>query len=86
MPYFVYIIKSENNSILYKGFTTDIEKRLYEHNNNISRYTSGKGPWKLVYLESFEEKRSALKGERQLKRSNKEYLNWLIEGYLNKNP
>ena len=86
MPYVVYIIESKNNSILYKGFTTDIEKRLYEHNNNLSRYTSGKGPWKLVYLESFEEKRSALIRERQLKRSNKEYLNWLIEGYLNKNP
>jgi putative endonuclease len=82
MPYLVYIIESENNRILYKGYTTDIEKRLYEHNNNLSRYTSGKGPWKLVYLETFEEKRSALIREKQLKRSNKDYLQRLIEGYL----
>ncbi|MBW6498963.1 MAG: GIY-YIG nuclease family protein [Bacteroidales bacterium] len=86
MPYFVYIIESQNNSILYKGFTTDIEKRLYEHNNNLSRYTSGKGPWKLVYLESFEEKKSALIREKQLKRSNKIYLKQLIEDYLNQKP
>jgi len=86
MPYFVYIIESENNSILYKGFTTDIEKRLYEHNNNLSRYTSGKGPWKLVYLESIEEKRSALIREKQLKRSNKIYLKQLIKDYLNQKP
>lgn len=41
MASFLYLIESENNSILYKGFTTDIEKRLYEHNNNLSRYAFG---------------------------------------------
>lgn len=41
MPYLVYIIESENNRILYKGYTTDIEKRLYEHNNNLGRYAFG---------------------------------------------
>jgi len=82
MRYFVYIIESEKNGILYKGITTEPEKRIYEHNNNLSRFTSGKGPWKLVYLEPFEDKRSAIIREKQLKRSNKSYLKWLIEIYL----
>jgi len=85
MTYFVYIIQSEKSKILYKGITTDPEKRLFEHNNNFSRYTSGKGPWKLVFLAPFENKRSALIRERQLKRANKEYLKWLIKNYLNEN-
>ena len=81
MSFFVYIIQSEDKAILYKGFTTDPEKRLYEHNHNLSRYTSGKGPWNLVYLETFEEKKLALIREKQLKRSNQKYLKWLIENF-----
>ena len=40
--YYSYIILSKENNIYYKGMTTDILKRLLEHNNNLSRYTAGK--------------------------------------------
>ena len=77
--YYVYIIHSQQKEIFYKGYTQYPEKRLFEHNNGLSRYTKGKGPWKLVYLEKFKTKREALIRERQLKKANPKYLRWLIQ-------
>ena len=78
MDFYVYIIQSEPLGIYYKGYTTNPELRLLEHNSDQSRYTSGKGPWKLVYLEKMKDKRSALIRERQLKKSNLNYIKWLL--------
>jgi putative endonuclease len=76
--HFVYIIQSESSGILYKGYTTDPERRLARHNNGQSRFTAGKGPWKLVFLQEFEIKKEALIREKQLKHSNADYLRWVI--------
>jgi putative endonuclease len=64
--FFVYIIQNPQG-LLYKGFTTDIEKRLSYHNNNLGNWTKCKGPWKLVYYECFEDKSIALKREKFFK-------------------
>ena len=77
--HYVYIIYSERVDIYYKGYTQYPEKRLFEHNNGMSRFTKGKGPWKLVYLESFKTRKEALIRERQLKRVNHKYLIWLFQ-------
>ena len=68
----------------YKGFTTNILKRLEQHNNGESRYTSKKTPWKLVYLEICDSKKDALIKERKIKHYNSEYLNKIIEEFQNK--
>jgi len=60
MPWFVYIIQSKSKGILYNGCTSDIDRRLFEHNNDLGRFTKRKGPWKLVYLKSFDTKTEAL--------------------------
>ena len=83
MDYYVYIIQSETFGIYYKGYTTNPELRLDEHNTGKSRYTSDKGPWKLVYLEKMKDKRSALIRERQLKRANINYIKWIINQDMN---
>ncbi len=83
MEYFVYILQSEQLGIYYKGFTAYPDLRLDEHNNGKSRYTSGKGPWKMVYLERMTDKRLALIREKQLKRVNSNYINWLIKQECN---
>jgi putative endonuclease len=85
--FYVYIIQSMHLNIYYKGYTTDIERRLGEHNSNLGRYTKGKGPWKLVYLEKFGTKREALLREKQVKRYNAEYIRSLcghVTNELNK--
>ena len=79
MGYFVYIIHSSNNNLYYKGFTSNPEHRLNEHNEGFSRYTKNKGPWKLVYLEELPDKKSALIREKQIKRYNHSYIQKLIQ-------
>jgi len=74
----VYIIRSAESEILYKGFTTQPEQRLLEHNQGRSQYTKNKGPWEMVYLEEFNTKREALIREKQIKRYNKYQLFMLI--------
>ncbi|WP_243347810.1 GIY-YIG nuclease family protein [Parabacteroides sp. FAFU027] len=81
MPYFVYILQSTVDQSYYKGFTEDIAKRLEQHNNGESRYTSRKMPWQLVYLEELPSKREALIREKQIKRYNSIYLRELISKY-----
>jgi predicted GIY-YIG superfamily endonuclease len=44
MPWFVYMIKSEMNGVLYKGVTENYERRLNEHNQGNSQYTSSLRP------------------------------------------
>ena len=79
MAYFVYIIRSRADGTLYKGITSDYVRRLSEHNSGRSRFTRHRMPWDLVYVELHETKTSALIRERRLKRSNRDYLLWLIE-------
>ena len=80
--FYVYIIKNSNN-ILYKGYTSDIAKRIEYHNTGKSEFTKGKGPWKLVFIKSFDDKTETLKFEKMLKRQNHKYLNWLIQSDKN---
>jgi putative endonuclease len=67
MTYYVYILESLTSGFLYKGYTTDYIKRLEQHNNGESRYTSLHRPWKLVYVEICINKTSPLKRESNLK-------------------
>jgi len=52
---------------LYVGFTTDLERRLQQHQNGESRWTRGRGPWELVQVETFTHRVEALRRERALK-------------------
>jgi putative endonuclease len=83
MPYYVYIIESQIDKTLYKGFTENYLKRLDEHNSGLSQYTSSKIPWCLVYVEELRTKTEALIREKQLKRCNKGYLLWLKDQQCN---
>lgn len=75
--YYVYII-SNPSGIYYKGYTTDIVRRMEEHNSPVGKYTSERGPWKLIFIKNFQDKSEALKYEKMLKRQNHKYLDWLL--------
>ncbi|MCD4769851.1 MAG: GIY-YIG nuclease family protein [Bacteroidales bacterium] len=68
MKYFVYILKSKKDSSFYIGYTSNLERRLSEHNEGRSRYTAKKAPWELHYFEEFLSKSEAIKRERFLKK------------------
>lgn len=72
---YVYILKCNDES-LYTGWTTDLKRRIVEHNNGIgSRYTRARIPVELVYHEVFVNKSEAMKREYEIKQlSRKEKL------------
>lgn len=80
--FYTYIIENEAG-LYYKGSTSDYLKRLKQHNDGLTAYTKNKGPWKLVFVQSFETRAEAVLLEKRLKRCNKDYLNWLIRQPVN---
>ena len=65
--FYVYILESESNVMLYIGQTHEPEKRLTDHNQGRSPFTKGKGPWKQIYLKSFDTRSEAMAYEKKLK-------------------
>lgn len=69
--WFLYIIQC-NDSSLYTGITTDIDRRLKEHNTKKGAfYTRNKTPVKLVYQESLAGQSEARKREAAIKGLNR---------------
>ena len=66
--WFVYIVIC-NDGTLYTGITTDVQRRVDEHNNSNkgAKYTKTKRPVKLVYTEQSETRSTASKREYQIK-------------------
>jgi putative endonuclease len=52
MFYYTYILKSKKDGKIYTGCTKDLRKRLTQHNQGLSTYTKGKGPFVLIYYEA----------------------------------
>jgi putative endonuclease len=67
MPYFVYVLKSGSTGSSYVGHTSNLEKRLVEHNSGKSSSTRGRRPWSLVYKEECMTRSEAASRERYLK-------------------
>ena len=79
MKFSVYILQSSSTGRFYCGYTSDIDRRIRQHND--SDYHGSKttkrfqGPWILVWAEQFKLRTNAMKRERQIKkRGNKRFL------------
>jgi putative endonuclease len=83
MPFYVYILQSGFDGSFYKGYSENPLQRLAQHNNGESLYTSLKRPWKLVYIEMFADKRSALIREKNLKKATIQRLQEIINSNKN---
>lgn len=64
---YVYILKSLKYRKLYVGSTTDLTRRLVEHNSGLSNYTKLYMPWTLIYKEEFINVSDARKREKYFK-------------------
>ncbi|MET0052098.1 MAG: GIY-YIG nuclease family protein [Candidatus Thiodiazotropha sp.] len=75
--WFVYILHCADSS-LYTGVTTDVARRIDEHNRGQgAKYTRGRRPVELVYLETCGDRCEALKREyaiKQMPRTGKDRL------------
>ncbi len=77
----VYILRCADNS-LYTGVTTDISRRLSQHNGlvkNGAKYTRNRQPVELVYQENSHSRSEACKREYAIKCLNKSQKEQLIE-------
>jgi putative endonuclease len=79
--WYVYIIRCSDNS-LYTGITTDVSRRLLEHQsqgNKTAKYLRGKSPLKLVLQLEVADQSAALKIEQKIKRLSKSEKEELIK-------
>ena len=70
--WYVYILKCADNT-LYTGVTTDMERRLKEHNQKKTgaKYTRARRPVSLVYQETYLTRSEATRREAELKKLSK---------------
>ncbi|MBI5071803.1 GIY-YIG nuclease family protein [Candidatus Falkowbacteria bacterium] len=65
--HYCYILRSKINGKLYIGFTSDLRRRLEEHNKKQSKSTKSGAPFELVYYEAYKSSKDARDRERKLK-------------------
>lgn len=80
--WWVYLLRCNDNS-LYAGVTTDIQRRVTEHNNSKlgAKYTRARRPVSLAYLEAADNKSSACKREYQIRHFTKVKKEQLVSRY-----
>ncbi|HUR64967.1 MAG TPA: GIY-YIG nuclease family protein [Chitinophagaceae bacterium] len=80
MNYFVYILYSVTLDLYYIGSSADPEERLRKHLANHRGFTARAKDWSICFLESFADKKEAIKRERQLKSwKNRKIIQLLVE-------
>uniref|UniRef100_A0A7C3F114 GIY-YIG nuclease family protein n=1 Tax=candidate division WOR-3 bacterium TaxID=2052148 RepID=A0A7C3F114_UNCW3 len=83
MSYYVYILKSEKDKMFYTGYTTNLKRRLNEHNNGESFSTRNRRPFKLVYYEfCLNEKDAKTRGKYLKTAWGKRYIKNRLKKYL----
>jgi putative endonuclease len=81
--YYVYVLRSSRIEKLYTGFTSDLKKRLSEHNNGESAFTKFGRSWELVYYEAYKNKKDAMVREKYLKTGwGRNYIRKILNNYL----
>jgi putative endonuclease len=94
MTYYVYLLECKNKDdkiSYYCGYTSKSpNKRLQEHQGSVKRedkshYTGRQKSVRLVYYESYEDRKTALNREKEIKKLGSKYKIKLVEG-TNDNP
>ncbi|TAJ14186.1 GIY-YIG nuclease family protein [Patescibacteria group bacterium] len=83
MKFFVYIVKCRDNSF-YTGSTSNIQKRVNEHNFGKlgAKSLRGKLPVQLIYSEEFKTRSQALRREIEIKSWRREKKVELIDTHI----
>ncbi|HUY00327.1 MAG TPA: GIY-YIG nuclease family protein [Candidatus Deferrimicrobium sp.] len=67
--FYVYILKCEKDNSYYTGYTSDLTRRIKEHNSGKgAKYTRARGPVDLQYVEQYETRKRAMQREREIKK------------------
>jgi putative endonuclease len=81
--YYVYIIRCQDNS-LYTGYTNDVAARVKKHNEGkAARYTRGRAPVEIAYIEEMADKSAAMRREYEIKQFSKKQKEKLVFNWKN---
>ena len=80
MTYYVYMLASKKDGVLYVGVTNNLIKRVYEHKQGfVDGFTKKYFVRRLVYFEKTTDINEAIHREKQLKKWKREWKIALIE-------
>jgi putative endonuclease len=81
--WYLYVVRCNDNT-LYTGITTDIKRRLREHNENNrgAKYTRTRRPVELIYWIKYENRSEASKAEAKFKKLSRKKKDKAISEYL----
>jgi len=66
MNYYVYILLTEKNWLLYKGYFSNLEKWVHDHNAGLVHLTKLRRPLKQIYFEGCLNQQNATRREKFL--------------------
>lgn len=77
--HYVYVLACADDS-LYTGYTTDVARRVAEHDaGEGAKYTRGRTPVNLVYVEAFDSQSAAMSREYEIKQFSRARKERLLE-------
>ncbi|MBL7685706.1 MAG: GIY-YIG nuclease family protein [Deltaproteobacteria bacterium] len=80
--YYIYIMTNSHNTVLYTGITSNLQKRVYEHQNKLTKgFTERYNLHKLVYYEVASSPEIAIAREKNIKAGSRRKKIELIEQF-----
>ncbi|MFC7167285.1 GIY-YIG nuclease family protein [Halospeciosus flavus] len=77
--HYVYVLECADGTF-YTGYTTDVERRVDEHDaGEGAKYTRGRTPVELRYVEAFGSKSTAMSREYEIKQLSRRQKEKLVE-------
>jgi len=71
--YYIYLLRSKKDKKLYIGITTQLNKRIQQHNKGEVLSTKGRRPFEVIYYEAYKSKGDAKRREKNLKLFSRSY-------------
>ena len=84
MFFYLYILQSQKDKNFYTGTTSDLKKRVKEHNSGKNISTAPRRPLRLIFYEAYLNKKDAEAREKYLKTSmGKRVLKKQLKNFIN---
>jgi putative endonuclease len=80
--FYVYVLHSLEDHGLYFGFSTNLKKRIAEHEDGASFATKYRGPWKLIYYEACIDRHDAVEFPCRSSRNEVPRLSQMSSGFF----
>jgi putative endonuclease len=78
--FYVYLLASRKQGTLYLGITNDLIRRTYQHKNKmLPDFTARYDVRRLVWFEAFDDPRTAIEREKEMKKWRRAWKIALIE-------